>query len=250
MRPDPLAYRVSGTGPPVVLIHGDFTNGSLAWTGQIDDLGRDFTLIALDRRGFGSSPREPRPYTIAGDAADVVALATDLGLSKYHLLGHSYGGLVALDVARKVPAAIQSLHVIEPPYIALLPNHPDVRHLIESVRSISTMDRSSGAEEFALAFIVALAGREAAERTRRRPFWPAIVAEAMRGLDAEWPGDYPAVYASTITANGPIATYRGGRSHPGLRAITAELARIVPDAQLIDIDEAGHDVQRAAHQVR
>ncbi len=246
MRPEPLAYRISGTGPPVMLIHGDFTNGDLAWAGQIGDLGRDFTLIALDRRGFGNSPRDPRPYTIAGDAADVQALATDLGLSTFHLLGHSYGGLIALEVARTIPRAIESLHLIEPPYMALLPNHPDVRQLIDSVRAMSKMDRSSGSEEFALAFIVALAGSEAAERIRQRSIWPAIVAEAMRGLDAEWPGNYPAEYASTLTPDGPIGVYRGGRSHPGLRAIAAELARVAPDARLTEIAEAGHDVQRAA----
>ena len=250
VRPDvslaPLASRAIGTGPPIVLVHGDFTNGTLAWTGQVADLGRDFQLIALDRRGFGMSPREPRPYTIADDAADVATLAADCGLSTFHLIGHSYGGLVAIELARTMPDAILSLHLIEPPYLALLPNDLDVQLLIESLRAMTQIDKSGDPERFALAFIVALAGQDAAERTRTRPFWPAIVAEAMRGMDAEWPGAYPAKYARDISIEGPIGVYRGGRSHPGLRAIAGQLARDIAHARLIDIDEAGHDVQRAA----
>ena len=246
MRPDGLAYRLHGSGPPIVLIHGDFTNGDLAWAGQVGELSNDFQLVALDRRGFGASPREPRPYTIASDAADVLELVAALGLPRFHLIGHSYGGLVALEVARTASMPIASLHLIEPPYMALLPDHPDVRRLVDAVRSIFQMDRSLGPEQFALAFVSALAGLEAAARTRTRRFWPAIVADAMRGLDAEWPGDYPAAVAAEITIAGPISVHRGGLSHPGLRAIAGELARILPSARLIDIDEAGHDVQRSA----
>ncbi|MCC6792694.1 MAG: alpha/beta fold hydrolase, partial [Thermomicrobiales bacterium] len=104
----PLHVLDVGTGPPLVLIHGDFNDGPGAWSRQIASLASEHRLLVVDRRGHGASPREPRPYTIAADARDVLDAVDARGIDRVHLAGHSYGGLVAIEIARQSPGRIRS----------------------------------------------------------------------------------------------------------------------------------------------
>jgi pimeloyl-ACP methyl ester carboxylesterase len=241
-----IRYRELGQGPPLVMVHGDLANGQLAWAAQMSTLSRHHRLFVVDRRGHGASPREPRPYTIAGDAADLLSVADPGTIERFHLLGQSYGGLVAIEVARRVPERILSLHLIEPPYMALLPDDPEVAELDRRGRELFRTALEKPPDEAAAAFVEMLAGPRAVERLRERPIWPALVAEAHRIGSAEFPGDYPASAAADLRLEAPVRVYTGGRSHPGLRRLARRLAELVPGAQLVHIAEAGHDVQRAA----
>ena len=243
-----IHFRELGQGAPLVLVHGDLANGQLAWAAQMGTLPRHHRLIVVDRRGHGPSPREPRPYTIAGDATDVLSVADPDTAERFHLVGQSYGGLVAIEVARRVPWRILSLHLIEPPYLALRPDDPAVVELERRGREIFRSAREAPPEEVAAAFVGMLAGAGAVERLRARPVWPALVAEAPRLAWGEFPGDYPASALSDLRLDAPVRVYTGGRSHPALRRLARRLAELVPRAQLVDIVEAGHDVQRAADQ--
>jgi pimeloyl-ACP methyl ester carboxylesterase len=241
-----IRFRELGQGPALVLVHGDLANGQLAWGAQMSTLPRHHRLIVVDRRGHGESPREPRPYTIAADAADVLWAADPAGDERFHLIGQSYGGLVAIEVARRVPERILSLHLIEPPYLALLPDDPDVAELDRRGRELVRAARDAPPEEVAAAFVEMLAGAGALERLRARPVWAALVTEAARLGWAEFPGDYPASALTELRLDAPVRVYTGGRSHPGLRRLARRLAELIPGAQLVHIAEAGHDVQRAA----
>jgi pimeloyl-ACP methyl ester carboxylesterase len=245
-----IHVREMGMGPPMVLVHGDLSNGQLAWASQMATLPRYHRLIVLDRRGAGQSPREPRPYTIAGDAGDVLWAADPVRAERFHLVGQSYGGLVAIEVARRVPSRILSLHLIEPPFLALLPDDPDVAELDRRGREVFAMAATARPTDVASAFVEMVAGPNALTRLRERPVWPALVAEAGRLGEAEFPGDYPpeALADLALDESVPVRVYSGGFSHPALRKVARRLAEQWPSrsAQLVHIAEAGHDVQRAS----
>jgi pimeloyl-ACP methyl ester carboxylesterase len=96
-------------GAPVVMVHGSFTWGEDAWAEQ-RVLADHFRLLVLDRCGHGQSPNTGR-FGFDDQAADI---ADFLGKSA-HLVGSSFGAVLALIVAQREPGRIRSLTVIEPP---------------------------------------------------------------------------------------------------------------------------------------
>lgn len=236
---------VRGTGVPLVLIHGDLNNGASAWASQLESLAPWHRLIVPDRRGHGASPTEPRPYTIAGDAADLAALLDELGVERAHLVGHSYGGLVALEWAVRQPERCRCLHLIEPPYLTLLPDDPDVASIAAAGRAIFDNAAAAGGDRTAADFVTMMAGDEAMRRARMRPFWAAMAREAARMAHAEYPDRYPPARLDALAAGVPITVYTGARSHAALRKIASALAARRAGAHLVEFATAGHDVQRA-----
>lgn len=240
---EPICYREEGSGPPLLLVHGDFSDGPGAWSRQLASLAAHHRLIVVDRRGHGASPREPRPYTIAGDAADVLAVADRAGADGLHLAGHSYGGLVAIEVARRAAARVRSLHLVEPPYLALLPGHPAVAPLIARGREIQRLAAAWGPTRTAEAFVAMVAGDAGLTRLRASRGWATTVREAGRIADAEFPSEYPAAAIADLCPGAPVRVYAGGRTHPGLHALARCLAALIPGAGLVVLPEAAHAVQ-------
>ncbi|MFI5044383.1 MAG: alpha/beta fold hydrolase [Acidimicrobiales bacterium] len=81
---------------PLVLVHG-FTGARIDWTDVIDDLARDRRVVAWTHRGHGDSTNtaDPSSYTFEQLKDDMVAVTDELGLGRFHLLGHSMGGIVS-----------------------------------------------------------------------------------------------------------------------------------------------------------
>jgi pimeloyl-ACP methyl ester carboxylesterase len=200
-------------------------------------------LIVVDRRGHGTSPVDPRPYTIAGDATDVLEAVDLRDVAAFHLVGHSYGGLVALEVARRAPERILSLHLIEPPYLSLLPDDPDVALLIERGRAILDHAEAWGAERTAAEFFAMLLGPIALADLQARPSWSAVVREAARSAYEEFPADYPPTALGEVRPTAPVHLYTGGRSNRGLQKLARTLAEAIPGARLVEEPAATHAVQ-------
>lgn len=115
-----LIAEVAGTGPAILLWHG-WTLDRRQWRGQAPLTDR-FTLVAVDRRGFGESTA---PADLAEEPADVARVAAALGLARYHLVGLSQGGKVALAHASVQPAGLDRLVVIGAPIDAEMPVPPE-----------------------------------------------------------------------------------------------------------------------------
>jgi pimeloyl-ACP methyl ester carboxylesterase len=120
----------SGSGEPVLLVHGSFALARDAFAEQAP-LADEFRLGLVDRRGFGASPDTAR-VDFEQDAEDLVRLLDEPA----HLVGHSYGGIGCLLAAARRPGAVRSLTVIEPPALALAPDDPAARALQARIEQV------------------------------------------------------------------------------------------------------------------
>ncbi len=125
-------------GPDVVFVHGSAqgtTNGGeRAFGGQQRLADEGWRLIVPDRPGHGRSADPGRPDDADLDGAWVAEL---LGAGA-HLVGHSFGGCVALAAAARRPAAVRSLTLIEPAMAPLAIADPAVRAYVDAIRALYT----------------------------------------------------------------------------------------------------------------
>ena len=103
-----IAYRSSGSGPPLVLLHGALTD-SRQWRPQLKDLAADFTVIAWDAPGCGASSDPPETFRLPDFADCLAGFAAALELERPHVLGLSFGGGLALELYRRHPGLPRSL---------------------------------------------------------------------------------------------------------------------------------------------
>jgi pimeloyl-ACP methyl ester carboxylesterase len=109
-----LEYTVRGTGEPVVLVHaGLFAEWFRPLLEEPALTGR-YRVLSFHRVGYARSSRVSGPVSIARQAAHVRALMGYLGIGKAHIVGHSSGGNIALQLALDAPEQVQSLSIPEP----------------------------------------------------------------------------------------------------------------------------------------
>lgn len=128
-----LHVDVFGAGEPAVLVHGSFGWGLDNFPHQ-RELSDRYELHVLDRAGYGDSPRTDQIGwpTDMRDVADILG-----GLRSAHLVGQSYGGVVALLAAGLRPESVRSLVVVEPPLLGVAPDHHLAAPLAESLRTLA-----------------------------------------------------------------------------------------------------------------
>lgn len=221
-----------------VLVHGTMTWGEECFEQQ-RPLAAQFALDVMDRRGFGDSPdTDCSDWEV--DAEDVVRL---LG-SGAHLVGHSYGGVVAMAAAVRRPEAVRSLTLIEPSALRIAEQVPVVRAGLERNRRFlesGSPFRNMTAEEYLLAS--ALPGAPVAKFSARR-------LRATRTAMAErpcWEALFP--LEPLAAANWPKAVIAGtwDSADPDYRRSTGEAlvacARFVADrigARFVQIEGTDH----------
>ena len=163
-----LGYARSGSGPPLVLVHGT-TADHRRWAPALARLEPHFTVCALDRRGRGASGDAPA-YELAREAEDVAALVESLG-EPACVLAHSYGAVCALEGAR-LTDKVRRLALYEPPIptgVAMYP--PGLPERLEAL--LAGGDREGALEAF-FREVVRMPDDELAG-FRRSPMWPIRV---------------------------------------------------------------------------
>jgi pimeloyl-ACP methyl ester carboxylesterase len=102
-------YVRRGAGEPLVLIMG-LSGSHLSWGDRfLEELARDFDVIAFDNRGIGLSDWATEPFTIGDLAEDAVALLDALGIDSAHVLGISMGGMIAQQLVLSHPDRVRTL---------------------------------------------------------------------------------------------------------------------------------------------
>ena len=119
-----LHYQRAGQGADLVLIHGLAANVAFWYLAVVPALIGEFRVTAYDLRGHGYSDTPPSGYTSADMAADLDALLDHLGVERAHLVGHSFGGAIALHHAALHPERVASLMLADPLVPALQRGRP------------------------------------------------------------------------------------------------------------------------------
>ncbi len=102
----------AGAGEPVLLIQGTGVHGD-GWLPQVEGLAEGFECVWFDNRGvFGSQPRGAAKITVEQMADDAGALIEQLGWEGAHVVGHSLGGCIALELALNRPRLVRSLSLL------------------------------------------------------------------------------------------------------------------------------------------
>jgi pimeloyl-ACP methyl ester carboxylesterase len=232
-----IGYRRAGAGPPLVLLHGGLSD-SRDWTGQLDSaLCDSFDLVAWDAPGCGGSDDPPYGWTASdyGDALAGFVAALDLG--RPHVLGLSWGAVLALELWRGHPDVPASL-VLVSTYAGWAGSLPaaEVRRRVEGV--LRDLDRplSEVAADWAPTLLSPAAT-------------PAMVAASVTGLADVHPdgtrvmleafawADYGEVPA-TITV--PTLFLHGAADTRAPLDPVRAMQQAVPDGQLVVLPGAGH----------
>ena len=110
----------SREGEPIIFLHG-FPESHRTWRHQLADLSRDHFVVAPDQRGFGASdrPEGVEHYETDKVVADVLALADALGVGRFTLVGHDWGGAAAWLTAMLHPLRVERLVIVNAPHPAL-----------------------------------------------------------------------------------------------------------------------------------
>lgn len=123
-----IGYRVAGSGPAVLLVHGWPQSGH-TWHSIAADLARDHRVVVPDYRGAAGSDKPASGYDKATMAADLRAVLTDAGVDEAHIVGHDIGMMVAYAFARRYPAATRTLTLID----GLVPGTPMFTRMMSSL---------------------------------------------------------------------------------------------------------------------
>jgi pimeloyl-ACP methyl ester carboxylesterase len=242
----PINVVAWGSGEPAVLVHGSLSWGTFAFREQ-RPLARKRMLLLPDRRCYGASPPATRA-DFEVDADDVAGLLDEPA----HLVGHSYGALVALLIAVRLPEAVRTLTLVEPAAFALARGDPAVEELIATLAELRASAAGLPAGEFVLRYLEALgyrrgadmpghlrlsakAARAARATMAQRPPWEAEIA-----LDVLTAADLPALVASGRWNNLAI-----GETALGRRAFGAVGETLVDalGARRVTIDGWAHGCQ-------
>lgn len=181
-----LYYEESGSGTPILVIHGT-ASSALVWGDALDPLTRLGRVIAYDRRGNTRSER-PHPYDLTSvheHAEDAAALLEALHAAPAVVIGRSFGGETALDLALHHPDQVSALVLLEPAALALASSAAGFAGpLTERVLAAGSEDPRTVAETF----LRAVAGDEAWEafppplKEMFTENGPAIAAELRSGF--------------------------------------------------------------------
>jgi pimeloyl-ACP methyl ester carboxylesterase len=106
-----IHFRVAGRGPAVLFIQGVGVHGD-GWRPQVDVCARDYSCLTFDNRGVGRSVPAGRPLSVPQMARDARAVLDAAGVERAHVVGHSLGGLIALQLALTERSRLLSLALL------------------------------------------------------------------------------------------------------------------------------------------
>ena len=177
--------------PTIVLLHATLS-ASIQLVGLARLLAARGPVLSLDRRGSGESRADaPRPLDVAVHVADVAALLDAEGVAAAILVGHSFGGVVALEAAARLPGRVRAVVAWEPPY-GPLADGPTRAAFAAVAAATERAHATGGGTAAAATFLAGVAGDGAwaALSTRARAFIAAqgdgaYADAALAGLDPD-----------------------------------------------------------------
>lgn len=236
----PIAYQRSGTGPPLVLVHGTGAASPCTWP-AFPALEEHFTVYAVDRRGRRASG-DGATYAIEREFEDIVAVVDAIG-EPVNLLGHSFGGVCALEGALRA-ANIRRLVLYEGYPASGGPKFPE--GIIDRLQTL--LDRGEREELLTTFFreVVKLSPAEIEQRLAS-PEWPARLAAAHtlpRELRAVEEYEFDARRCENFQT--PTLFLLGGDSPQWVKTAAGAIDAILPNSQIAVMPGQEHVAMYAA----
>ena len=223
-----IAYWRRGAGPPLLLVHGVIADHSTTWRLVGPLLERRFTVLAMDRRGRGGSGDAPA-YALEREAEDVAAVIASME-GPVNVLGHSYGGLCALEAARRA-ANVRRLVLYEGVYRRGSDNYPP--GLVERLEGLLGAGDVEGMLVAMLRELVQMPPKEIELLRSQRDAWAVRLANAPtvpRELRADAGFRFQAERYQGVRA--PTLFLVGGESPPREIENARSIAGAFPDARV------------------
>ena len=240
-----LEYEITGRGEPVLLISPVLADGFLPLLSE-PSLAQGYRLITYHKRGWMGSTHTLLPVSVADHAADAAALLAHLGVRRAHIVGHSSGAAVAVQLAILQPQIVHTLALLELSLLSL----PGAAGFLEKAGPAFAA-YAAGDHETALAvFMSAVSGLEwDACRTVLDSRVPGAVSAAIRDADTFFGVELPALSAWTFGAaearaiSQPVLSVLGTDTEPLWVDIATVLRSWLPRVEDCMIEDAGHLLQ-------
>jgi aminoacrylate hydrolase len=232
-----ISYETHGRGTPVLLVPGLGGVGSY-WAPNIPAFSQKYQVVIHDHRGTGQSSRSEIRYSVEQMTDDLLAVMDHLGIDKAHLVGHSTGGAIGQTMAVMHPDRLISLVI----YASWTKSDPFFERVFEARRTLLI---KSGAAAYIRSTPVFLYPNwwinsnidllEERERATIPTFPPAEIAAGR--IDAILEFDRTADLGRIRTPTMVICAKDDILTPP---YFSRELARIIPKAQLVELERGGH----------
>lgn len=238
-----IAVECTGTGPSLILVHGGIGDRT-RWTPMFPLLSSHFTVCAMDRRGRGASGDSPE-YSLQKEAEDVAAVVASRPGTVF-VLGHSYGGVSALE-ATFLTDRISKLILYEPPL------QDPIDHNLAVADTIERMIRDGQREQAVVTFLSEVGRQSPSEvaAMKSRPSWPGLVAtidshpRQMRSLAAY---RFDAKRMNTVSM--PTLLLIGSETaSPHIRQAISSLQASLPNPTLVVLKGQQHNAMDSARQM-
>lgn len=222
-----------GDGPPLVLVHGSFSDHHTNWQEAESLLARHFSVTAIARRGRGESSATSG-HSVEDEAGDVAALIRHIGQPVF-LLGHSYGALCALEAAALIPSSVRKLALYEAPNPEIFP-----AEVVSRLQAFAARGEWDTLVETFMRDVLQIDPAEIAE-IRATPFWDVWTEDAQATTH-----DLTAANAYRFDANRfralaiPTLLLIGAES-PRELYVTDALAATLPDARIHALAGQAHE---------
>lgn len=236
--------RESGTGPAVVCLHSS-ASSSAQWRALSEQLATRFRVLAVDLYGCGRTPAwtQPRPLRLDDEVALLDPVWRRAG-SGFHIVGHSYGGAVAIIAALRHARRVASLTLYEPVMFGLLMKHEpnsaaaaEIGHVQSDTRRRVELGDLEGAAACFGAYWLGRKAWTALPQARQ-----AAMAAAMPSVMPQWQAAFaePPSLQELTKSSMPIRLLGGADSTAAARAVSRLLASALGQESHHELPGCGH----------
>jgi pimeloyl-ACP methyl ester carboxylesterase len=242
-----LEYADEGAGEPIVFIHGAHMRDT--YRPLMAELAlKDYRIIGYHRRGYGGSSSPDGQMPISRHAADCLALMQELDAVPAHVVGHSSGAVIGIQLALDAPDAVRSLALLEPALLGVPSGEKFVERLLPTGALFESGDKDGAVDTF-LQEVCGPDYRSAVDTQL-----PGTLEQAAADADSFYTGEFPAVAEWQFTEEDaarirqPVLSVLGADTDariglPVYSEIHERVLRWFPNAKPFVLPKAGHLLQ-------
>lgn len=237
-------FKEAGSGPAVLCLHANASHSG-QWKGLMNLLSPEFKVIAADSYGSGQTPdwHSDRVISLL-DEVELLAPVLERTGEQFTLVGHSYGGAIALKIALMFPHRVRALALFEPTFFSVVehespsPNEVDgIRHAVANASAALEGGDSNLAAQHFIDFWMGL-GSWAKTPEERKPTVAASVRNVRRWEHALF--SEPTTLEAFRGIQAPVLCMVGGKSQLSAHSVANRLVATLPRVELVEFQELGH----------